>query len=194
MLEIIDNTLWTSDSHLGHANIIRYCDRPFKNVSHMDELMIRSWNEQVAQDQWVIHLGDFSFEPGKYLSRLNGKIILVMGNHDNNRNINLFFNVVHHISVKIGEFNCYLTHRPLVLEEKRSKDPEPNLAMLDCHDFIICGHVHEKWKVNGKNINIGVDAWGGNMLSSNQLIQFLDKVNKENITFMESDRWNRKGT
>lgn len=190
MLELTGNPITTSDSHLGHANIIRYTDRPFNSVTHMDETMIRAWNEQVAPGQWVIHLGDFSFEPERFIDRLNGKILLVMGNHDHRRNIPLFFNVVQHISVKIGEFNCFLTHRPLVIDEQRRKDPVPNLEMLDHHDFIICGHVHEKWKVREhKNINVGVDAWGGKMIPYDDLVRFLRRVHSEQIEYMEADRW-----
>lgn len=190
MIELTGSPVVTSDTHFGHENIVRYCDRPFKNAVHMDEVMIRKWNEQVAPDQWVIHGGDFSFEPERFLPRLNGKIILVMGNHDHRRNIDLFFNVVQHLSIKIGEFNCFFNHRPLVLEEKRRKDPEPNLEMLDHHDFIIHGHVHEKWKVREhKNINIGIDAWGGRLIPCDELIRFLRRVRDEDIEYMEADRW-----
>lgn len=75
-----------SDTHFGHKNIIGYTDRPFNSVEEMDETLITNWNAQVGQDDIVIHCGDFGFLPrgeiAKYIARLNGNIILIMGNHD----------------------------------------------------------------------------------------------------------------
>lgn len=87
------NILFTSDTHFGHANIIRYCNRPFKSVLEMDECMISNWNQKVSKDDTVYHLGDFAFgryweDIDKYRKRLNGKIHLIKGNHDKSK---LFF-------------------------------------------------------------------------------------------------------
>jgi calcineurin-like phosphoesterase family protein len=69
---------FTSDHHFGHANIIKYCDRPFDNVDHMDSEMIRRWNEVVQPNNTVYHLGDFTLEDKtfaqKYFAQLNGII------------------------------------------------------------------------------------------------------------------------
>lgn len=81
-----DNIFFTSDTHFGHKNIIKYCDRPFKDVNEMDESLIMNWNNTVPLDGVVFHLGDLSFGNESYttdiINRLNGKIILVDGNHD----------------------------------------------------------------------------------------------------------------
>ena len=79
--------IWfTSDTHFYHSNIIGFCKRPFKNVEDMNETLIENWNRVVGQDDIVFHLGDFclggSAEWTKILDRLNGKIYLIMGNHD----------------------------------------------------------------------------------------------------------------
>lgn len=84
------NCYFTSDTHFGHANIIKYCNRPFSNVREMDEILIKNWNEKVPYDAIVYHLGDFAFgrtyeDVEKYRSRLNGKIHLIKGNHDNGK-------------------------------------------------------------------------------------------------------------
>lgn len=75
-----------SDTHFGDENIFKYENRPFENIQQMDEEIIKRWNETVNQEDTVFHLGDFSvydFEKNKeILSKLNGKKILVMGNHD----------------------------------------------------------------------------------------------------------------
>jgi calcineurin-like phosphoesterase family protein len=77
---------FTSDTHFYHSNIIGFCKRPFKNVEDMNETLIGNWNRVVSQDDIVFHLGDFclggSHEWTKILNRLNGKIYLILGNHD----------------------------------------------------------------------------------------------------------------
>ena len=50
---------FTSDTHFNHTNIIRFCNRPFKDVSHMNETIISNWNRVVGPEDIVFHLGDF---------------------------------------------------------------------------------------------------------------------------------------
>jgi calcineurin-like phosphoesterase family protein len=81
---------FTADLHLGHANIIKYCNRPFSNVEEMDEELIRRWNSVVEPGDKVYHLGDFCFvreveKANYYLSRLNGHKFFLKGNHDKGR-------------------------------------------------------------------------------------------------------------
>ena len=82
---------FTADSHFGHANILKYCKRPFKNVLDMDKVIIDNINERVQPEDILYHLGDFAFARGRYeitqileyRERINCKnIILILGNHD----------------------------------------------------------------------------------------------------------------
>ncbi len=41
-------TWFTADTHFGHANIIRHCDRPFASIEEMDDELIRRINERVS--------------------------------------------------------------------------------------------------------------------------------------------------
>ena len=80
-------TVWfTSDTHFGHANIIRYSERPFGSVREMDESLTDRWNTLVRPDDTVWHLGDFAFRNAvsaeRYLARLAGRKHLIWGNHD----------------------------------------------------------------------------------------------------------------
>ena len=76
-----------SDTHFGHEAIIRYCNRPFTSVEEMDQTMIKRWNETISNKDVVIHLGDFALcgkdKTREIIQKLNGKKILIMGNHDN---------------------------------------------------------------------------------------------------------------
>jgi calcineurin-like phosphoesterase family protein len=81
-----------ADTHFYHYNIIRYCDRPFKDVQQMNEIMITRWNHVVSDEDTVYHLGDFAFGRGsrvhvaELVEQLNGSIILIKGNHDRETN------------------------------------------------------------------------------------------------------------
>ena len=77
----------TSDHHLFHTNIIKYCNRPFDNVDEMHTFMVQEWNKVVKPDEFVIHLCDYicggTFDQIKEITgQLNGRKILITGNHD----------------------------------------------------------------------------------------------------------------
>jgi calcineurin-like phosphoesterase family protein len=85
-------SIWfTADLHLGHSNIIKYCDRPFKDRLEMDVILIKNWNETVQPDDDIYVLGDICFYRGKeakaVISRLLGNIYLIAGNHDREREL-----------------------------------------------------------------------------------------------------------
>lgn len=79
----------TSDTHFSHEKIITHENRPFKNVEEMNESLIKNWNSKISKNDDVYHLGDVCWqttrkeETNGLLYRLNGKIHLVRGNHDN---------------------------------------------------------------------------------------------------------------
>lgn len=77
---------FTSDLHLGHANIIKHCGRPFNSVEEMDKVLIQNWNSRVSQKDTVYIVGDMFFYDSSpivpILFTLNGKKHLIIGNHD----------------------------------------------------------------------------------------------------------------
>lgn len=52
---------FTSDLHFNHENIIKYCNRPFKNIDDMDNYLINYWNKIIRTKDIVYILGDFAF-------------------------------------------------------------------------------------------------------------------------------------
>lgn len=52
---------FTADTHFGHKNVIRFCDRPFASAEEMDEVMIKNWNSRVRGKDIVYILGDMFF-------------------------------------------------------------------------------------------------------------------------------------
>lgn len=82
-----EKTFFIADTHFGHDAIIRYENRPFKDTKEQEEMLIKNWNEVVEPEDTVYVLGDFGLSDSKeetmrVCHALNGKKILVMGNHD----------------------------------------------------------------------------------------------------------------
>lgn len=136
--------IWfTSDTHFDHANIIRFCERPYKDTEEMNEDLIKRWNERVGKDDIVFHLGDFSWSKNwiKILERLNGKIYLVLGNHDpakwDSNSEKYFAGIVPKATIRIGKRRVILNHEPLAtfsgIERGR-----------DSVTYQLYGHVHSK--------------------------------------------------
>ena len=77
---------FTADMHFGHKNIIKYCNRPFTDAAEMDAEIIRRCNEVVKPDDTLYILGDIGFLPVweqiERINQMNGKKILLWGNHD----------------------------------------------------------------------------------------------------------------
>ena len=77
---------FTADEHYGHANIIRFCERPFENVDAMDAELIARHNSVVGSEDVVVHAGDFTLQrksrAKEYINALNGEHIFLRGSHD----------------------------------------------------------------------------------------------------------------
>ena len=84
----MSQNFYISDLHqqFGHANILRFDNRPFSNVQDMERTIIKNWNERVTKDDTVYILGDFCWgledEWIRILDQLNGMKVLIRGNHD----------------------------------------------------------------------------------------------------------------
>jgi len=117
-----DHTFFTSDTHFGHANIIRLCKRPFENVKEMNEVLIENWNKVVSDDDTVFHLGDFALGGSnvwkEIIPRLKGYINLIIGNHDRKNlrkgYMSFFDMVVPQLQIEIEDISIYLNHYPFL--------------------------------------------------------------------------------
>jgi calcineurin-like phosphoesterase family protein len=167
---------WTSDNHWGHRNIITYCGRPFTSadgqpdVHWMNREMTERWNAVVGPRDTVFHLGDFSMVKHvgairEYRKKLNGRIVLVRGNHDRSAQqmLQAGFEEVHdRLEIERDGLKLYMAHIPVLVADPRhprkysQELTKPPPAFFH---YFLCGHVHEKWKRRGKVINVGVDQW-----------------------------------
>ena len=145
----------TSDQHLFHANIIKYCHRPFETIEEMHEHIVKEWNDSVTPDDIVIHLGDYicggSFEDVKGITdQLNGTKILVTGNHDRKGKQwfkNIGFERVFKHKVVMGMY-CF-SHRPQEAQWLLDNDIRYNMH----------GHTH-RWQYGDPYYNFCVDVVG----------------------------------
>jgi len=137
----------------------------------MDIRLIQLWNSRVDKNDIVIHLGDFMFyknlhKPSYYLDQLNGRIVLIKGNHDHNNSINT---PIKSLVVEIGGYEIYCTHDP--------KDYNPSYPI----NFV--GHVHEKWRIkevfNSYLVNVGVDVWNYHPVNINEILRALNDYKRE---------------
>lgn len=55
---------FTADTHFGHENIIRFCNRPFPDLETMNETLIENWNQRVCSNDTIYIIGDLFFRCG----------------------------------------------------------------------------------------------------------------------------------
>lgn len=172
---------WTSDQHFGHANIIKYCHRPFVTAAEMDEAMVAEWNAVVKPNETVVVIGDFSFhneyETTRILDSLHGEKMLVKGNHDRHKTDTYWKRVgfrsveprVHVVLEQLG--------RVLIQHE-----PEPYGGSWPVQ---FNGHVHDGWKsryyqtTGQRYVNVGVDQWAFRPVSNQALVQFVQEEQRQ---------------
>ena len=174
---------FTSDTHFNHARIIELANRPFKTVEEMNETIIRNWNARVREDDVVYHLGDFAMAPrdkiGELRSRLNGHIILVLGNHDYIRRGQICeenFEIIKKplvgfvfdfVNLEDRPLSLEDLNRPVVLSHQPMEDPifvfDQTEGGSNTYAAInLCGHVHGSWnrldRPGWTHYNVGVDV------------------------------------
>lgn len=87
---MVHQTFLIADTHFSHHGVCQFLNsdgsklRPWTNTEEMDEELVKRWNEVVRPCDKVYHLGDVAIKKSglKVLERLNGKKVLIKGNHD----------------------------------------------------------------------------------------------------------------
>jgi calcineurin-like phosphoesterase family protein len=178
-MDIKKDTMIYSDPHFGHDNIIKYCKRPFDDVTHMNEELYKRYCEVVYDDDLVIWVGDCWFdnksvEGFETIKKLPGKRVLVPGNHDYDYHTHKLktekifeagFSMIlpSETLIKIAGKICKLSHFPYhneEVEKYKHKMHNTNYVIKDdsC-DYLIHGHTHQKEKIIEKSICACVEAW-----------------------------------
>lgn len=174
------NLWFTSDHHFGHTNIIKYCNRPFKDADEMDKELINRWNEVVGPDDDVWHLGDFTLQDNidKYIERLNGNIYFVRGGHDQRWMERHFDDDLY---TKTGKFH----YRPSVFSLEFDVGEKYPLVIALCHYALrvwdrshygslhLYGHSHGNLDPWPNSMDVGVDCHNFYPISLEQVLEQL---------------------
>ena len=178
---------FSSDWHIGHANVIKYSNRPFKDCAHMHRVLINNYNACVPPEGICYFLGDMGLCKGELIKsvmdQLNGTKVLILGNHDKGVDAmyKLGFDVVMYgATLQICKQRVTLTHCPLMgvyrentegmrggaVGENWHGESRQGRARFTTHDngqFHLHGHIHspnsgKSKKILGKQYDVGVDA------------------------------------
>ena len=180
--------LFTSDLHFGHVNILKYCPQRVAylgveqdDVAGMNEALVDLWNSQVTADDTVFVVGDIAMgkvaETLQYVARLNGHIVLIMGNHDRMHPImfkskektNEWVDAYHAAGIEtiakswVYDFNgieALVHHFPY--EADHTEDPRYlDYRPENTGTPLVHGHVHDIYRTSGPQYNVGIDAHEG---------------------------------
>lgn len=181
---------FSSDQHFDHFNIIGYSGRPYDTVEEMNEALVDNWNAHVSVDDETWILGDLCMgrleHSMQFIARLNGRKILLPGNHDKcwfghkkfqpwvAKYIDAGIDEVisqNTVTLQLGGQPVLACHFPYFGDHyaERYHQHRP----VDRGMSLLHGHIHEKWKVHGHQVNVGVDVWDYRPVSEEELLPLL---------------------
>ena len=172
--------IWfTADLHLGHKNIIEYCNRPFDGVDSMNTTIINNWNECVQDDDDVYVLGDFTLLShhwaAKYIDELHGNIHFIPGSHD----------------AWMDKKNMFMSDRVNFLPPLYSFTWKDAIFVL-CHyalrvwdrshygAYHLYGHSHGRLLPLGRSMDVGVDAQKFFPIHIERVVSYLEVIEPHN--------------
>jgi calcineurin-like phosphoesterase family protein len=130
---------FTADTHFGHGNIIKYCQRPFlspeereatradprarisvsdETVRRHDDAILEAINSRVGEHDLLWHLGDFCWgglvEAHSYRARIRCRnVYLVWGNHDHRTIRSAFSDTFEQTMIEVEGQEIWLNHYPM---------------------------------------------------------------------------------
>lgn len=164
----MSKTYFISDTHFGHANLVRLARTEFADIVRHDMTIRQNWRDTVGKDDEVWMLGDFAYRCGyalePLLRDLPGHKHLVMGNHDhmwikqNPKALEQFESVQQMAEIDLNGLHLFLCHYPMV---------EWNMSRHG--SILIHGHIHNNtdhpfWPLMAKtptmlNASVDINHW-----------------------------------
>ena len=139
--------IWiTSDLHFGHNKDFIYKPRGFDSIEEHDKTIIENWNRLVQKEDIVYILGDLMLMDNDHgigcIDQLNGDKIIILGNHDSQSRIELYYNIPSIVEIGYGlpmKYKgqpFYLSHYPTLTANEDEDKP------LHRRVINLCGHSH----------------------------------------------------
>lgn len=167
----------TSDTHLGHANILDYCPgrrhwdglegQGVGGIEGHDAFIVAEWHRVIRPDQIVLHLGDFAFGSAgalrEYRFRLPGRLWITPGNHDRTAT------AMRTAGFELAEYKLRFKHPVLGKVTCRHRPKDFKADDAEWADILLHGHRHGNAAhhddalapgVREKLVDAGVDVWG----------------------------------
>jgi calcineurin-like phosphoesterase family protein len=184
------STVWdTSDHHFGHKLVAGH--RGFEDTREHDETIVYRHNKLVRpQDVVWFHgdltLGDLDYAFG-LVRRMNGRKQFIWGNHDAGwpghkdahrqvrRYLEVFESVQFAATRKFGRRKVMMTHMPYS-GDHTADERYPEWRLPDTGMPLIHGHVHDKWLINGHQINVGLDVWDLQPVPMFEIVRWLQDL------------------
>lgn len=155
----------TSDHHFGSTTIRdlepwrqAWC----KRSADMNAILIEAWNSRIAPTDYVLHLGDFSQSPfnalKRFVSALNGTIIVARGNHDNAKGVFLAAGIYDVVARR----DICIDYKGLRIVARHDPQGFPPFKPT-VFDVYLHGHCHgrkPRWKrpPHTRSCDVGIDA------------------------------------
>ncbi len=180
--------IWFSaDYHLSHRNIIKYCDRPFKNVEDMDNRILMNLKKRVRKGDILYFLGDLTFDKDCardfFESFKSIQIHYIVGNHDNRAVIKLAEDYCVKVSslmdIKIEEQYITLCHYAMRVWNKSH-----------FNSWQLFGHSHGTLSTVGKQHDVGVDSNNFSPVSFENLLKVMEDK-PDNFNYIPPEKRNR---
>ena len=176
-------TFFTADWHIGHANSIKFDNRPYQDVGEMHRALIKNYNAQVPENGICYFLGDIATHNSdltkQILSKLRGTKVIIVGNHDKNSNalyLMGFDVVLNNATIYIQGERVTMSHCPLrgvfredVSDMKGAKEGDnwhgehknQAFSIENEGQFHLHGHIHspnagKSTKILNRQMDVGV--------------------------------------
>ncbi len=194
---------FTSDWHIGHANVLVFDKRPFKDLDHMHRVLINNYNATVGPEDICYFLGDIGLGKGdlvaSVIQQLNGTKVCILGNHDKGANAMRRFGfdvVLNMASIEVAGQLLTMTHCPLrgVWREDVSKmtNSQPGeswhkefkhtlFSIPDFGQYHLHGHTHKgpEERILDRQFDVGVRANGYRPVSISVIESWISKREKQ---------------
>jgi calcineurin-like phosphoesterase family protein len=148
------NIWFSADYHIGHANIIKYANRPYKDVEEMDKTIMENFNNLIKKNDIIFFLGDIAF--GEDLTRRililmlqKAEVHFILGNHDHK-----YIKTIEALAGSINNLlDIEIDGQPITLCHYSMRTW--NKSHFD--SWQLYGHTHGRLPPVGKQWDVGID-------------------------------------